>query len=167
MKPAWAAVVLAFGLVSGAHAQTVQPRMPVPKVPVVAPPLSPEDQAAVLRDDALKANAAYDWVEELTTRFGARPAGSASEKAAAEWAVQKLKTLGFDEAHLESFPLQLWKRGPESVEITAPFPQKLVGVSLGGSSATPAAGIEAEAAIFDTWQQFLDFKGDVAGKIVV
>ena len=170
MKIAVAGLVMAMSFASVAGAQTVKPRMPVP-VPqtpkAAAPVLSPEDQAALLRDDALKSNAAYDWVSELTTRFGARPAGGPNEKAAAEWAVEKLKALGFDDAHIETFPLQVWKRGPESLEITAPFPQKLVGVSLGGSSASPAGGVEAEAVLFDTWQQFLDSKADLTGKIVV
>ncbi len=162
-----ALVVGMTSLLSGVvDAQTVKPRMPVP-VPQPAAGLSPEAQAAILRDDALKSNAAYDWVSELTTRFGGRPAGGPNEKAAAEWAVTKLKALGFDDARIETFPLQVWKRGPESLEITGPFPQKLVGVSLGGSSATPAGGIEAEAVLFDTWQSFLDFKGDITGKIVV
>lgn len=164
----------AFGsFASGvAGAQTVRPRMPVPlpKAPISAPPasaLSPDDQAAILRDDALKSNTAYDWVSELSTRFGARSAGGPSEKAAANWAVAKLKAMGFDNVHIETFPLQVWTRGAESLEITGPFPQKLVGVSLGGSSATPPAGIEAEAVLFDTWQQFLDSKADLTGRIVV
>ncbi len=171
MKVLMVALALAVSVASApAGAQTVKPRTPVPVAPparLLVSPLSPEDQAAILRDDALKANAAYDWVSELTTRFGARPAGGPSEKAAAEWAAGKLKALGFDEAHIETFPLQVWKRGPESIEITGPFPQKLMGVALGGSTATPAGGLEAEAAIFDTWQQFTDFKGEVTGKIVV
>jgi hypothetical protein len=170
MKFGVAGLVLALSFVSvAAGAQTVKTRMPVPvpQTPKVAPAPSPEDQAALLRDDALKSNAAYDWVAELTTRFGARSAGGPNEKAAAEWAVAKLKALGFDDAHIETFPLQVWKRGPESLEITGPFPQKLMGVSLGGSSASPAGGTEAEASLFDTWQQFLDSKADQTGKIVV
>jgi len=170
MKILVAGLALVVSVASAAGAQTVKPRMPVPVAPparLVASPPAPEDQAAILRDDVLKANAAYDWLAELTTRFGARPAGGTNEKAAAEWAVAKLKAMGFDEAHVETFPLQVWKRGPESLEITGPFPQKLMGVSLGGSTATPAGGIEAEAVLFDTWQQFLDFKGEVTGKVVV
>ena len=52
----------------------------------------------------------------------------------------------------------------DSIEITGPFPQKLVGVALGGSS---AGEVQAEAALFDSWQMFLDSKADVTGKIVV
>lgn len=139
---------------------------PKAKAAVVAvKALAPEAQAAVLRDDALRANVAYQWVSDLTTRFGARPPGSPAERAAGEWAAVQLKAMGFDSAVVESFPYHPWQRGAnDSIEITGPFPQKLVGVALGGSS---AGEVEAEAALFSSWQQFLDSKTDVTGKIVV
>ena len=39
--------------------------------------------AAALRDRALEGSGAYEIVEEITTRFGPRPAGSPAEQAAA------------------------------------------------------------------------------------
>jgi hypothetical protein len=151
-----------FVLLAGpAMAARPKPKMPVP----VAKALAPEDQAAILRDDALQSNVAYQWVSDLTTRFGARPAGSEREHAAADWAAAELKTMGFDSAVVETFPYYPWKRGAsDSLEITGPFPQKLVGVALGGST---GGQVEAEAALFDSWQSFLDSKADVTGKIVV
>lgn len=141
----------------------IKPAMPVPVVqPIDASVVA---EAAALRDDALKSNAAYQWVSDLTTRFGARPAGSDKEKAAAEWAADELKAMGFDTATVESFAYYPWQRGQsDSIEITGPFPQKLVGVALGGSS---AGTVEAEAALYDSWQQFVDSTDDVTGKIVV
>ncbi len=134
--------------------------MPVPKQT-----LSATAQAAILRDDALASNVAYQWTQDITTRFGARPAGSAKEKAAAQWAAAELKSMGFDTATVESFPYYPWQRGPnDSIEVTGTNPQKLMGVALGGSS---AGDVEAEAALFDSWQAFLDSKADVTGKIVV
>ena len=47
-------------------------------------PSEPTDEqtAAQLRDAALAGeNIAWDWVSELTTRFGPRPAGSRDERA--------------------------------------------------------------------------------------
>ncbi len=148
-------------VLAGPVAAKPKPKMPVP----ITKALAPEDQAAILRDDALQSNAAYQWVSDMTTRFGARPAGSDKERAAGEWAAAQLKKMGFDNAVVESFPYHPWKRGAnDSIEITGPFPQKLVGVALGGSS---AGEVEAEAALFDSWQSFLDGKTDVTGKIVV
>ena len=43
-------------------------------------------QAIVVRDAAMRSNIAMDYVTQLTTRFGARPAGSRSEQQAAAWA---------------------------------------------------------------------------------
>jgi carboxypeptidase Q len=130
-------------------------------------PLASEVQAEILRDAALKSNVAYDFVAELTTRFGARPAGSASEKNAAIWAAEKLKGMGFQNVRVESFPLSVWERGEESIEITSPFPQKLLGTALGQSTASAPEGIEAEAVIFDTYTGFIESKADLTGKIVV
>ncbi|MEM9966190.1 MAG: peptidase M28 family protein, partial [Asticcacaulis sp.] len=45
---------------------------------VLAQPAEVAHQAAGLRDAALTANDSYRFVEDLTTRFGARPAGSES-----------------------------------------------------------------------------------------
>ncbi|ESQ77332.1 M20/M25/M40 family metallo-hydrolase [Asticcacaulis sp. YBE204] len=140
---------------------------PKPKPAPAAAPEAPEVTATKLRDAALKSNVAYDFVAELTTRFGARPAGSESERKAAEWSAAELKKMGFDNVRIESFPLQIWQRGAENLEIVGPFAQKMVVTALGGSGATPAGGVEGEAAIFETYAEFADSKADLTGKIVV
>ena len=140
---------------------------------LAAAPAVAQDAAAIrtaeqLRDAALADNIAYELVSDLTTRFGPRLAGSASEQAAAAWGGETFRTLGFDKVAVEPFPLKLWTRGEARVEITAPFPQPLSVVALGGSIATPRAGIEGEAAIFETYQQLLDApEGSLTGKIAV
>jgi carboxypeptidase Q len=111
----------------------------------------PERIARQLRDTATAGHdVAYDWVSELTTRFGARPAGSESEQRAAEWAAARLKAFGFENVHTESFPLTAWVRGSESAQLTAPAPQMLTVAALGGSPPTPAGGVEGEVIIFPT-----------------
>jgi hypothetical protein len=125
-------------------------------------------EAEQLRDRALEANVAYELVSELTTRFGPRLAGSASEQASAHWGAEQFREMGFDNVSIETFPLALWERGEARVEILSPFPQPLAVVALGGSIATPAEGIEGEAAIFETYQQLLDQpEGSLTGKIAV
>ena len=112
---------------------------------------TPESVAAQLRDAALAGHdIAWSWVSELTTRFGPRPAGSASERQAAEWAAARLKALGFENVQIEAFPLTAWVRGSESAEITAPVAQPLRVAALGESPPTPAGGLEGEVAIFAT-----------------
>jgi hypothetical protein len=137
-----------------------------------AAPSSPQAlmaTAAKLRDKALAGdNTAYATVESLTTEVGQRLAGSPAAKRAADWGVARMKALGFENVHIEAFPITAWSRGPESAEVVAPFPQKLAVTGLGGSVPTPPGGIEAEAVIFPTYRDLLDAPvGSLNGKIAV
>lgn len=130
---------------------------------------APETVAAELRDAAMAGhNVAYSWVSELTTRFGPRPAGSANEQQAAEWAAARLKALGFENVRIESFPITAWVRGAESAQLVAPLAQPLVVAALGESPPTPAGGLEADVVIFAT---LTDLKaaapGSLDGKIAM
>lgn len=104
--------------------------------------------AEQIRDGALGDNRALEFVTELTTRFGPRPAGSSSEQAAAEWAAGWMRENGFRNVRIESFPLIGWERGSDSGAIVGRFAQPLAVAALGHSPATPAGGIEAEVVRF-------------------
>jgi carboxypeptidase Q len=132
-----------------------------------ASPEAPASVATQLRDAALAGHdIAYDWTRELTTRFGARPAGSANEQAAAEWAAARLKALGFDNVHIESFPITAWVRGEERAELVAPARQSLVVAALGESPATPPAGLEGDVVTFATIAELKAARaGSLLGKI--
>jgi carboxypeptidase Q len=125
--------------------------------------------ARQLRDAAMAGHdVAYDWVSELTTRFGPRPAGSDSEQRAAAWAVARLKSLGFENVHIESFPLSAWLRGTENAQLTAPAAQSLTVAALGGSPPTPPGGLEGEVAIFPTLADLQAAPpGSLAGRIAM
>lgn len=109
-------------------------------------------QALELRDSALRDDTAYKFVTDLTTEVGARLAGTAKEARAREWAVRRLRRLGFDKKNIrvEPFEMRTWLRGDESAEVTAPFPQPLVVTALGHSGATETAGVEAEVVMFES-----------------
>jgi len=83
----------------------------------------------------------YDIIESLTTEIGQRLAGTDAEARARAWAVERLKSLGFANVHVEPFDMPVWVRGVETAEIVSSFPQKLVLTALGNSGATPDAGI--------------------------
>ncbi len=126
------------------------------------------ETAAALRDKALAGSLAFDLLESLTTEIGPRPVGSPAQRRAMEWGVAKLKALGFQNVHVEPFAKQAWTRGPESAEITGPYPQKLAILGLGGSIPTPPEGIEAPIALFHTYADFLAAPdGSLKGKIAV
>ena len=129
------------------------------------PQLDP--QVVALREAALHDDLAYEIVEQLTTEVGQRLAGTEAEARARDWAVRKLRALGFSNVRVEQFEVPLWTRGAESAEILAPFPQKLVIAALGNSASTPPGGITGEVVGFDTLAE-LKAAPDAAvrGKIV-
>jgi hypothetical protein len=133
--------------------------------PTSFPPVDPT--VAALRDAALHDQYAWNITEGLTTEVGQRLAGTEAEARGREWAVAKLKALGFSNVRVEPFDMPTWTRGPESVEILAPFPQKLAVAALGNSASTPPAGITGEVVGFDTLAA-LEAAPDAAvrGKIV-
>lgn len=113
-------------------------------------PFQPADlrAAVTLRETGLKSELAYELVDSLVTEIGPRPAGSLNDQRAVDWAVERLKRLGFSNVRAEPVPLRAWKRGEAHAHITAPFPQPLVMTALGNSVATPKEGLHAEIAYY-------------------
>jgi len=126
-----------------------------------------DPRVASLRDAALKDDYAWDITEGLTTEVGQRLAGTEAEARARAWGVAKLRSLGFSNVRVETFDMPTWTRGPESAQILAPFPQKLVVAALGNSASTPPGGITGEVVGFDSLAS-LEAAPDslVQGKIV-
>jgi hypothetical protein len=124
-------------------------------------------QVAQLRDDALKDNYAWDIVEGLTTEVGPRMAGTEAEARAREWAVKKLKAMGFANVRIEPFDMPVWTRGAEGAEVLTPFPQRMVITALGNSASTPPEGITGEIVGFNSMAEFEAAPAEeVRGKIV-
>jgi hypothetical protein len=117
--------------------------------PTSAPAQNGSAQAERLRDAALKDDLAYDIMEGLTTEIGPRLAGTEQEARAREWAVRKLKALGFSNVRVETYDMPVWVRGEERAEIVSPFPQPLTLAALGNSGATPAGGLQAQVIAFN------------------
>lgn len=134
-----------------------------------APSFNDEDLkvATELRDEALKSSKGYEIVESLTTEVGPRMAGTPGDAAAVKWGVAKLKELGFDKVWTEPVTFPTWKRGVETAEVIAPYPQPLVITALGFSVATPKDGLTAEIIPFDDLDALKNAPdGAAKGKIV-
>ena len=132
------------------------------------PPVLVDPAIAALRDEAL-ANDHYAWdiTEGLTTEVGQRLAGTEAEARARDWSVRKLKALGFSNVRVDTFPLPVWTRGPESATILAPFPQKLAIAALGNSASTGPQGVTGEVVTFQSVDELRAAPDDaVRGKIV-
>ena len=110
-----------------------------------------DPKVAALRDSALQDNYAWEITEGLTTEVGPRLAGTEAEARARDWAVSKLKALGFANVRVEPFDMPVWVRGHESSEVLAPFPQPLVVAALGNSASTGPGGVTGEIAAFDSF----------------
>ncbi|HEY0149368.1 MAG TPA: M20/M25/M40 family metallo-hydrolase [Allosphingosinicella sp.] len=125
----------------------------IPLLGLALPAAAPAQRAATaeaLRDAALKDEIALDIVEGLTTEIGPRLAGTESEARAREWAVRRLKALGFSNVRIETYDMPVWVRGEERAEIVAPFPQPLSVTALGNSGATGPQGVTAQVVGFDS-----------------
>jgi len=133
--------------------------------PAFSQPVQP--QVAKLRDAALQDDYAWDIVEGLTTEVGQRMAGTEAEARARDWAVRKLKALGFANVRIEPFDMPVWTRGAEAARIIAPFPQTLVITALGNSASTGPQGITGEVVGFNSEAEFEAAPDEaVRGKIV-
>lgn len=125
------------------------------------------DRVAALRDAALTDTVAYEIVEGLTTEVGPRLAGTEAEARARDWAMKKLKALGFANVRVEPFDMPVWVRGTETGEIVSPYPHRVALTALGNSGATPEGGITASVAAFDSIDALRAARPeDVRGKIV-
>ncbi len=124
-------------------------------------------EAAMLRDKALKDSDAYALVESLTMQVGPRFAGTEGDRAGVLWALSTLREHGFDNVHLDNVTVPRWERGSVDIAITAPWPQSLIGVALGGSVGTDEDGIEAPVIEVADIDALADIPAEqIAGKIV-
>ncbi len=101
--------------------------------------------ANTLRQRALVDTGAWELIESLTTEVGARPAGSAGDRAAVAWAIREMQRLGLANVRSMEVMVPHWVRGEEKFQVLAPWPQTMPTLALGGSVGTPPEGIEAEA----------------------
>jgi len=133
VRPALAFAVLLLALAPPAPARAADPFSPATLA-----------RARAARDAGLRDDVAFDALRALCTEVGPRLAGSPGDGRAIAWGLATMKRLGFANVRAESVTVPRWERGECRVEITAPWPQPLVAVALGGSVATPEGGIEAE-----------------------
>jgi len=123
---------------------------PAPEAPASALPESLRTAAASLRDEAVRGTRAFEIVRSLTVEVGPRPAGSPADRRAVAWGVRTMRELGFANVRAEAVQVPHWEPGAAAGEITAPWPQPMVLLPLGGSAGTPEGGIEAGVVEFSS-----------------
>jgi hypothetical protein len=131
------------------------------------------EELSQIKTAALADDYAYRQVAHLTENIGPRPSGSAQAKAAVDYVAAELRQLGLD-VRLEEVKVPHWVRGTETaelVEYSGQVPgtvQKVVLTALGGSTSTPAEGLNAEVVVVNTFDELKALgREKVAGKIVL
>src|SRR3954447_14885789 len=155
-------------LIVAALLASAAPALAQQSISTLPPAVVADPQVAALRDNALE-NDHYAWdiVEGLTTEVGQRLAATEAEARAREWAVARLKAMGFANVHVEAFDMPVWVRGAESAEIVSPFPQRLAIAALGYSGSTGPHGVTGQIAYFDSVDALrLAPESTIRGKIV-
>ena len=125
------------------------------------------DRSARIISRALKDSAAWNRLATLTETFGHRFSGSESLERAIDWTLAEMKKDGLDGVRGEPVMVPRWVRGAESVELVSPRHQVLPMLGLGGSIATPAAGITADVMVVTSYDELRARAAEARGKIVL
>jgi carboxypeptidase Q len=114
---------------------------------------------------------AYDDLEELSDDIGARVTGSPDAARAIAWGVVKMKAIGLENVHTESWKISRgWTRISADAELIVPIHRKLMVDSLGWAGSTQAGGVEADVVAVNGYQLQDELKNNSAnwrGKVLL
>ena len=110
---------------------------------------------------------AWRRLAELTDTYGNRLSGSENLNRAIQWAVTTLKADGLANVRAEQVMVPRWVRGLEKAVIVDPPEHPIAMLGLGGSVATPPAGLEADVLVVKSFQDLDGHAADARGKIVL
>lgn len=123
----------------------------------------PAAEAIVKR--ALSESQAYEILAHLSDNIGPRLSGSPGAAAAVKWTTQRFRAWGIPVVN-EKVMVPHWVRGQERGRLVSHLNQPLVLTALGGSVATPAAGITADVIEVKSFDELKALGRKVKGKIV-
>jgi len=135
-------------------------------------PAVDKDTLLRIRDAAMGSDYAYQRLTDLADLIGPRLSGSPGAAAAVQMVSGELNKIGM-QVTLQRVKVPHWVRGMETAELVeyagrpAGITQKLVLTALGGSSATPAAGLTAPVLLVHDMDEMNAHKDQVKGAIVV
>lgn len=165
MKQMLAFAIALFAVSAGVGQQTVP-------TPALYSPKTLSDLRNVQRS-ALASDYALRHTAYLSNNIGPRLTGSPQAQRAIEYVADEMRKLGL-EVRLQKLTVPHWVRGVETGELTefngmAPgTTQKIVLTALGGSVATPEAGITAEVVVVSKLAELESLgRRGVEGKIVL
>lgn len=119
---------------------------------------------------ALLDGQSYPWLAHLSNQIGGRLSGSLNAQRAVEWGKEELDALGLDRVWLQPVMVPKWIRGTFEYANIETSPGNTINVpvcALGGSIATPLAGIRAEVVEVQDFEELKTLGEEkVKGKIV-
>lgn len=119
---------------------------------------------------ALLDGQSYPWLAHLSNQIGGRLSGSLNAQRAVEWGKEELDALGLDRVWLQPVMVPKWIRGTFEYANIETSPGNTINVpvcALGGSIATPLAGIRAEVVEVQDFEELKTLGEEkVNGKIV-
>ena len=119
---------------------------------------------------ALLDGQSYPWLAHLSNQIGGRLSGSLNAQRAVEWGKEELDALGLDRVWLQPVMVPKWIRGTFEYANIETSPGNTINVpvcALGGSIATPLAGIRAEVVEVQDFEELKTLVEEkVKGKIV-
>lgn len=127
------------------------------------PQLSPAER--IVRHE-LASSRTWDVISHLCDRIGPRLSGTRQAEAAVRWTTETFRSWGIDVRN-EPIMVPVWIRGAEEAILVSHFDQRIVLTTLGGSVATPPAGISADVIEVRSFDEITARKDEVRGKIVL
>lgn len=120
-----------------------------------------------LISEALENDIAWERLTYLADTFGPRFSGSENLENSIDWIVETMQNDGFDKVWTQPVQVPHWVRGEESAMLISPYEKELNMLGLGGSIATPEGGISAEVIVVKSFEELVQIKDEVSGKIVL
>lgn len=119
---------------------------------------------------SLEEGNSYDWLDHLSNQIGGRLSGSLNAERAVEWGKETLDEMGLDKVWLQPVMVPKWVRGTFEYANIETSPGNTINVpvcALGGSIATPAAGIRAGVVEVHSFEELAALgTSAIKGKIV-
>ncbi|MES2118151.1 MAG: M20/M25/M40 family metallo-hydrolase [Pseudomonadota bacterium] len=138
----------------------------------LAAPANDSATLGKIRDSAMQDNWAYERLADLTDLVGPRLSGSPGAAAAVEQVAEAMRKLGA-KVTLQPVKVPHWVRGAESGELVdyagrpAGITQRVVLTALGGSGATPSAGLTAPVLVVHSFEELQTRAAEAKGRIVL
>jgi carboxypeptidase Q len=146
---------------------------PAPQDVIIVPPLNDGTLPALsaIAGQGMMNDHAYEFLEELSDDIGARVTGSPQCNAAIQWGLAKMRAIGLQNVHAESWQLfRGWTRISASAEMILPARHKLMVDAMGWVGSTPQGGVDADVVpvnAFQLDQELAQNSGNWRGKVLL